>query len=165
MEAYYIQTAEGVSKVTLPPMLACAYGLQKPNRHNRHKRCRHSNCRSTFTGFDATGQKYELCADMGAHVWHHVKHLSCGGRMPQNAAECKALIVKLFAGGTLTPAFGGFRKPNTTRRAAPKRRRVSSVTADDPTGYWDVEITASPRKASRAQTSLLPTEGQKCHRT
>lgn len=105
---------------------------------------------STFTGFDAKGTMYVLCPAVHREVWQATKHLAHGWRRCTSSKQCMAFIVALFASKLLTPRFGGFRVPNTTRRCRPYKPRSSSEgTPDDPDGYWDTEITRQPKRAKK----------------
>lgn len=148
---WLIDSAEGPS-VVATDMYTRSHGYTAPD----DARCslapadsRRANVRSVYTGYDSTGQRYELCAEWYEAVWRHTAPLVAtrDWKRPQSPQHAKALIVALFATKILTPRYGGFRKPNTTKRAAPRKRRsCSEGTADDPEGYWETEITREPRR-------------------
>ena len=142
---FYVRSAEGVSVIHTEP---CGYRMPDPGLPPRLPP-RRATVRSAFTGYDSDGQRYELVPAMYDLVWKMVRHLPSvsDSVAPTSAAQCKALLVSLFGHNDLTARYGGFRVPNTTRRAVPTAKRsYHAACSDDPVGYWDTEITASPRK-------------------
>lgn len=144
---YSVRTAEGATVARFVSRTPPSYQLPAPVAAPPAA-ARRATSRSLFTGYDATGQKYELCPTWFDQVWGHTRGLvPAGWQPPRSVDQCKALIFALFGQNLLTPSYAGFRKPNTTRRAGPRKRRSSSEgTADDPEGYWDVEISRAPKR-------------------
>ena len=150
---YSVHTAEGATVSRVVTHAVAAYAMPVPVAAPPAA-ARRATSRSLFTGYDATGQRYELCPAWYEQVWQHARALvPTGWQPPRSVEQCKAFIIALFGQNILTPSYAGFRKPNTTRRAGPRKRRSSSEgTADDPDGYWDVEISRTPKR-SRAPHS------------
>ena len=144
---YSVSTAEGATVAWFVSHTVLSYKMPAPVTAPPIA-ARRATSRSLFTGYDASGQKYELCPMWYNQVWGHTRGLvPPDWQPPRSVDQCKALIFALFGQKLLTPSYAGFRKPNTTRRAGPRKRRSSSEgTTDDPEGYWDVEITRSPKR-------------------
>ena len=145
---YSVHTAEGATVARVAAHTVATYQMPAlvPAPPAAARR---ATSRSVLTGYDATGQKYELRPAWYEQVWRHTRGLApVGWQPPQSAEQCKAFIFALFGQSLLTPRYAGFRTPNTTRRTGPYKRRSSSEgTADDPAGYWDVEFSQFQKRA------------------
>ena len=83
---YSVRTAEGATVARFVSRTNPSYQLPAPVAAPPAA-ARRATSRSRFTGYDATGQKYDLCPTWYEQVWGHTRGLVPAGWQPPRSVD------------------------------------------------------------------------------